>query len=151
MNKIYVAAPVCEQMRARWVADLLKDEGAEITSSWLYAPEIGYGKDSEERLKIMAERDLVEISNSDIFLQLSLPGSPGGMHVELGYAMAFRKRIFVVGFRQHVFHRHPDLSTIFIETQADFRDAAMNIVRKIVCSFHYINSPSIQNLVREID
>lgn len=58
----------------------------------------------------LAERDLFEIDSAPNFIQLTqhCEVSRGGMHVELGYALARGKRIVIVGPRVTIFHHMPN-------------------------------------------
>jgi nucleoside 2-deoxyribosyltransferase len=104
---VYIAAR--SQARARAASASLKDAGHTIVSSWV--TDNNYGSDSTpSALEFAAVLDEREIQSCDALVCLSDPDGefvPGGKHVELGIALALRKKVFVCGRRENVFHYHP--------------------------------------------
>ncbi len=71
---------------------------------------------SKERLREVASLDLNGVSEAD-FVVVLLPGGHG-THLELGFAIAKEKKVFLhsedpmifeLGSQTNVFYRHPDL------------------------------------------
>lgn len=127
--KVYLAAPFARQAEMRKYADELAGFGIKVTSRWLHEGESL--NDRGEVIKqsipdhIAAQHDLEDIDRADVMIQfteppakLSLAGwkgfttqyNPrGGRHVELGYALAKGKEVFVIGYRENIFHSLPQV------------------------------------------
>jgi hypothetical protein len=102
---VYVSAPCTIQETAKHAAKWLRKEGYDVTSTW-HDVMSGYDKDkSDQELADCAARDIREMSEADIFLQLTEePSITGGSNVELGLAMATDMDIYVIGPKRNVFH-----------------------------------------------
>lgn len=119
--KIYIAARYGRRDEANSVAFHLRENGHEITSTWInqVEDEMGY-TESEGTTMGMAIKDLDEIRDADAIVALSEvdtnPWGRGGRHVEFGYAIGLEKRIYVVGPMENLFHYLPQVvvtDTIF--------------------------------------
>ena len=105
---IYVAAPYPEGPYAKAVAAQLAALGHTITSDWFLRNQDtrALAEIDPEQLEFEADRDLVQVANSDVFLLLNLPGGFGGKEVETGYAIAVGALVIVVGERTNIFHHY---------------------------------------------
>lgn len=106
MTTIYIAAPWANRATARVVRDELRTLGHEVTSSWLdEAGDAGSVPSDPEAGRAAATTDFLDIDRAALFLVLTDPRPIGaGHHVELGYALAHRKHIVVVGLIKSTFH-----------------------------------------------
>lgn len=103
--KIYVAAPWDYRETARQAGQTLSEAGFRVVSTWWYREDQGsqhYGPD--------AAADLDELQKADVLIVLNLCISEGKA-VELGYALAQKKMVIVVGERSRVniFHYLPQV------------------------------------------
>lgn len=105
--KIYLAARFSRLDEMRKYADELKEDGHEITSSWNYGGEEGL------TFTDIALLDVKDVLSADAVVSFTEPyGSSnvgGGRHVELGIAIATKKKLFIVGEREQVFHWWPTI------------------------------------------
>lgn len=95
--KIYTAATFQEQNRIRRNKEVLFTLGHSVVSTWLEEQIKPAGMTDEEFGRKMAMKDLQEISTADCFiLDLDNPSKTMGKMVELGFALAKHKLIYVV-------------------------------------------------------
>jgi len=114
MSKVYLAAPFARQAEMRKIREQLHGLDCYVTSRWLDERESPL-KPPEQA----AYHDLADIAACDTFIQFTNPPANkhypdglymseynprGGMHVEFGYALARGKEIWVVGYRENIFH-----------------------------------------------
>lgn len=105
--RAYISAPYELKDDACEIRDFLADEGILALCGWvLMKDELSH---AETRDALFT--DLTDIDKADIFVQLN-PSEwryrgTGGRHVELGYAIAKAKYIFVIGESTNIFHEHP--------------------------------------------
>ena len=98
--KLYTAATFAEQARIRANKEALLQLGHTITSTWLeeslfVRPE-GMPEDVFERK--MAIKDLQEVAMADcLILDVENPSRTAGKMVEVGFALAKHKLVYVVG------------------------------------------------------
>lgn len=112
--KIYLASRYSRRDQMRELAAELTRMGHEITSRWLETewvnrPGDGAAAPPEYREKYAAI-DMEDVRAADCvvnFTEAPGDGSRGGRHVELGLAVAWGKRIIVVGHRENLFHHLP--------------------------------------------
>lgn len=102
---VYLAArfPRRADMLAR--AGELHADGHVVTSRWVWGDE---GLTDAQR----AQDDIHDLSRAEVVVSFTEPPevySTGGRHVELGLALALRKRVVVVGHRENVFHHLPQI------------------------------------------
>jgi hypothetical protein len=119
MNKIYLASQYGRKDELKTYRDIFQARGYTITSRWLDET----GKDSnsgsrdhfiaDKQYAINADRDENDISDSDYFVLFTeepygkkYPGT-GGRHYETGYAKSLGLKLFVVGWRENIFHHLP--------------------------------------------
>lgn len=105
--KIYLAARFSRIDEMRKYADELKEDGHEITASWVYGGEEGL------TFTDIANLDINDVHRSDAVVSFTEPyGSVnpgGGRHTEFGLGIAFGKNLYLVGEREQVFHWHPSV------------------------------------------
>jgi hypothetical protein len=110
---IYVAGH--EQLACRYVASRLKQDGFQVTSTWLEKPfcstdtkvilEPGYTQDE------VADRDAFEVLNSNGLVLVNIgEAGPGGKFIETGIAIGTGKRVFLLGERTNLLLFHPLVS-----------------------------------------
>jgi hypothetical protein len=125
--KIYLAARYSRRDEMRNLASELVRLGHFITSRWILGThEIGPGgsirADDRQRTEF-AIIDYADVMKADAVISFTEPPDPGsgrnrgGRHVEFGIAIAARKRVIVVGYRENVFHHLPLVE--FYESQWD--------------------------------
>jgi len=120
----YVAARWDDRDDALLIKKLLEEHGIRVTSTWL-TPHDNQSMDAlkargpYEVVKEARERaikDFEDIDESDfIFVYSPRKGfrnATGGKHVELGYAMAKGKVVFLMGERENIFHYHPTVRVV---------------------------------------
>jgi hypothetical protein len=113
--RIYVAAAFQRQDEMRGVRDVLQALGHEVTSRWLDETATGpEGLSSLPDPAVGAPYALVDIedlaaADTVISFTYEADSGRGGRHVEFGLAIAYGKRIILVGPRQHVFHCLPQV------------------------------------------
>lgn len=112
--KFYVATTLTNSKNHNFIRDELKQKGHEISYDWTKHGSVQLV--SIERLQEVAIIELSSISSSD-FVVVLLPGGKG-THIELGYAIASKKRIFVhsedpsvfkLGPQTNAFYHHPNV------------------------------------------
>jgi hypothetical protein len=87
-----------------------------VTSRWLSVA----ARDSHPVLTEDEWRELAVIDQEDVlaadtlvcFAETPGEGGNGGRHVELGMALALGKQVIVVGRREHIFHRLPEVTVV---------------------------------------
>ena len=95
--KIYTAASFSEQNRIRQYKEPLFHLGHSVLSTWLDEQVKPAGMSDEQFGKKMAAKDLQEIAAADCFiLDLEAPSQTMGKMVELGFALAKHKLIYIV-------------------------------------------------------
>lgn len=82
--------------------EIFRRAGFEVTSRWLD------GLEDRAQWGKCAERDLADVDAADVVIIYALPGSTvtAGRHVELGYAIAKKKIIILIGPAENIFHYH---------------------------------------------
>jgi nucleoside 2-deoxyribosyltransferase len=106
-RRVYIAGLFDSQERLRVQRDAMIAMGYIVTSSWLEeSPDTAFTTD---KWADYAERDLAEVEDSHFIVVDTLDVTPrGGREVEMGYAMALNKPVFVVGPMRNVFHHIAD-------------------------------------------
>jgi hypothetical protein len=93
----------------------LEHFGHQVTSRWIRGEhEIHEGCDSAEFNRKFAAEDYVDLRIAHTMIAFTEEPSVksrgrGGRHVELGLALAWGKRILLVGPRENVFHWRPEI------------------------------------------
>jgi hypothetical protein len=115
--KIYLASQYSRREEMLCVRTALQLMGHVVTARWLETewadrPDQSSACPQEYREKY-AVIDAEDVSRSELVISFTeLPGLPGdgsrgGRHVEFGIAYALGKRLFVVGYRENLFHHLP--------------------------------------------
>jgi hypothetical protein len=103
--KIYLAARFTRIDEMRGYADELKEDGHEITASWVYGGEEGL------TFSDIASLDIADVLRCDTLVKFTEPyGTPvpgGGRHSEWGVALATKKALYLVGPKEQVFDWYP--------------------------------------------
>lgn len=103
--KVYIAAPYPWRDSAIHVMRQLVDVGVQVTSTWLVV--------QEEMADASARVDLADVARADVLIAINPPGweeqGTGGRHVELGYALALKRPVVLVGQPSNVFHYLDDI------------------------------------------
>lgn len=122
---IYLCSSYTRMVEMRGYADALAEMGHTITSSWVYNaddPGAALSPEDHGEHEDAAMKGLAEINRSDVVICFTEgPGSRlsrGGRHVEMGYAIARKIEILVIGYRENLFCYLPQIH--FAE---DFRSA----------------------------
>lgn len=115
MSKIYLAARYSRHPEMQVVAQLLREMGHAVTARWIQGGhEITKEGSTEaahaERIRFATE-DTEDLESAEIVVCFTeeprKTATRGGRHVEFGMALALRKRLVVVGWRETVFHCLP--------------------------------------------
>jgi hypothetical protein len=112
--KIYLASRYSRRVQMRDLAEELRRMGHEVATRWLDTewanrPDQSSAAPPEYREKY-ALIDLEDVRAADWvinFTEAPGDGSRGGRHVEFGLAVAWGKRVIVVGHRENLFHHLP--------------------------------------------
>lgn len=112
--KIYIAAK--DKAFSSALGSLLETNGHTILSSSSDPAPV-----TDEDKESSALSHISSIQDSDVFVLVSGPVTKGARHVATGLALAFGKRIFVLGTRENMFHWHP--SVTLCATAKDLVDA----------------------------
>jgi len=107
---IYLAARFARWPEIAAKARELEAQGHTITSRWhngSHTAKFPYDRTAHsEQLATFAVEDLEDIDHADALVLFTEHGQHqgGSRHVEAGYAIATKKRIFIVGPRENVFY-----------------------------------------------
>ena len=133
---IYLAARYSRRQELCQYRNALEALGHLVTSRWLNGShqissagvpidetgealiEAGSSPDADKLRREFVEEDLSDVSNAEVMISFTeIPRSNhsrGGRHVEFGLAVAMKKVVFVVGYRENLFHYLPEV--IFCDT-----------------------------------
>ena len=96
--KIYTAASFVEQKRIREMKEQLIQRGHTVLSTWLEDAVRPEGMTEEQFELKMAIKDLQEVAAADcVILDTASPSKTAGKMVEVGFALAKHKLLYVVG------------------------------------------------------
>lgn len=96
--KIYTAASFVEQARIRAMKETLIQMGHSVLSTWLEEQVRPDGISEAQFERKMAMKDLQEVAAADcIILDTASPSKTSGKMIEVGFALAKHKLIYVVG------------------------------------------------------
>ena len=113
--RIYLCARYSRRDQMRMVRTILGDAGHEVISRWLDTdwepaePRSSSAAPPEYREKY-ALIDMEDVESCDAILTITEAPDGcgrGGRHVEFGMAVAWGKKLFVIGYRENVFHHLP--------------------------------------------
>lgn len=98
------------------VRKALVKNGIHVTSRWLLEGGVlktNIVENEREGSIHVLTNDIEDINIADAVVVFSpkkaFGNSTGGRHVEFGYALGTRKTLILVGFRENVFHWHPNV------------------------------------------
>jgi nucleoside 2-deoxyribosyltransferase len=104
MTRCYITAPYPIRADAKAAMLVLADAGIGCTARWITQD------DSAQLSHAWAQADLDDVRAADVLVALNPPefanAGTGGRHVELGYALALGKALYLVGERTNIFHYH---------------------------------------------
>lgn len=133
MKSVYLSARFERREELQEYQRELETLGIQVIARWLEVePPSGTRGLSEDELQELAELDLEDVSRADGFVCFSDPaGARDGAarHVEFGIAVAMGKPIVVVGCREHLFHRLPEISVV-----EDWGDALRLLLNQQACA-----------------
>lgn len=109
--KIYLASRYARRSELNGYAGILENLGHVITSNWLMGHHVILEdlpqKERIEKSAKFAQEDLDGIENCELFVLFTdepeKVWKAGGMFVELGYALALKKKVVIVGKEENVF------------------------------------------------
>jgi hypothetical protein len=117
IRKVYLAARYSRHNEMQGVRDVLSAlYGIETTARWIdcHTDVVGDFTSSftveflnqyPEKCAPLGQHDVDDLMAADTVISFtSNDGGKGGRHVEFGMAVALRKRLIVIGPREHVFH-----------------------------------------------
>lgn len=117
--KIYLASRYSRRDQMREVAKRMEGAGHEVTSRWLQTEWVNRPNSSSasppEYRGQYASIDMEDVRAADCvvnFTEAPGDGSRGGRHVEFGLALAWGKRLIVLGYRENLFHNHPSVEFV---------------------------------------
>lgn len=111
--KVYIAASFKNREGAKAWKDGLEAKGMTITSRWIENHLEDLDPLTDVQRAQEAVHDLEDIDAADVLLFLNTPEIPstsGGQHLEMGYALAKGKPVYLVGPQTSVFHFHPGIT-----------------------------------------
>ncbi len=105
---IYIASKYPNKHNVAELAEHIESWNHTIVSSWHTegcAPNVELSEIPDSELRNIAERDISELTTADLLLVYTheCGVSRGGMWVEMGYAIASDKRVFILGHPITVF------------------------------------------------
>ncbi len=120
--KIYTAASFVEQVRIRAMKERLIQLGHSVLSTWLEEQVRPEGVTEVDFERKMAMKDLQEVAAADcVILDTNSPTKTSGKMIEVGFALAKHKLIYVVGpeikhgIFLHLADRHfPNWDALFV-------------------------------------
>lgn len=111
--RVYVAAPWSWQARTRRKAVELREMGYDCSPAWLEEDDASIENQTAGWERHRALVDIHQIGMANILIAFTCgPGkgpARGGRHVELGLALAWGKRVIVVGPRENIFCHLPEV------------------------------------------
>lgn len=110
--RVYVAARWNRKLEMAGIAQLLRNDGHEVTARWVDDGEKGLSRESN------ALMDMGDLAAADVLLTFTENkgsfNTGGGRHTEFGMAYVLGKKCVVVGDREQIFHHLPGV-TVFPE------------------------------------
>lgn len=114
--KIYLASNYADHPRMRIIKEVLGQQNIKVTSRWINGEHAHLeGGTHQEMNARFAREDLEDLESAEVVVVFNEPGprsSRGGKHLELGYALAIKKRIILIGQPSNVFHYLPEIEII---------------------------------------
>ena len=115
MNSVYLSARFERRDELNQYRLELEALGLKVTSRWLETDPPPGRRLTEEEWQALAAVDCEDVQRATWFIGFSDPPElRHGMarHVEYGMAVALGRRVIVVGEREHIFHRLPDVAVV---------------------------------------
>ena len=115
VTSVYLAGRYGRKQELRERGRELEALGIEVTSGWLSSAVASLSGLSEAEWREIALLDREDVRRADLLVLFAEPpgdGGSGGRHVEFGMALAWSKPVVVVGRREHVFHRLPEVTVV---------------------------------------
>lgn len=112
MSAIYLAARFSRKRELQGYARRLADLGVNVTSRWLRDGAHEWTGTPDHLIPHVAQaafagEDLEDVATADAFVlfteEVNRHGTRGGRMVELGYALALKKNVAIIGPRENVF------------------------------------------------
>ena len=109
--RVYLAARYRRREELRRRAGELAALGHEITSRWIRGGHSASGDLDDPLWAEYARDDFEDVAAADAVVCFLEPngGGSGGRHAEFGMALAWGKRVIVVGEPEHLFHTLPSV------------------------------------------
>lgn len=93
--KVYIAASYTRYEEAKKLGEKLEEKEFEVISNW---HSIDRPTKPDYNSATQAIRDIFEVEHCDLFIELiGDKGSQGGRHCELGMALAWNKKVLLIG------------------------------------------------------
>lgn len=105
---IYLAASFPNKEKLRTVNKYLLNRGVKVICRWLDNKLYGLNKKD-------AIQDYEDVESSDVIIVFSDGGqqlSKGGRHTILGLALGWKKKIYLFGPKEQLFHYHPSVNQV---------------------------------------
>jgi nucleoside 2-deoxyribosyltransferase len=109
--KIYLAAQYHRKDEIAIYAQMLREAGLEVVSTWTdekYSPTVQLSEVTDGDLREIAERDFNEVLRSDVVILFTVSDQEwtrrNGRMVEFGVGLARDKRMIACGPRENIFH-----------------------------------------------
>lgn len=119
---VYIASAFEEQQTCRIIRDTLSVFDIYCSSSWLSTESALTRTVTDADRYQRATQDLIDIATADVLVAYNpsdyARSGTGGRHVELGYAVAKRMPVVLIGARTNVFHYLP--SVRYVRTPIDY-------------------------------
>jgi hypothetical protein len=116
MRSVYFAARYSRLEELNSYRGELEALGIEVTSRWLRTQRRGsnanYSEDEWRDLALIDQEDVLAADVMLFFAEEPGDGGNGGRHVELGMALALGKDVVLVGRRENIFHRLPEVTVV---------------------------------------
>jgi len=114
VTSVYIAAPFHRRAEMASIAAELRACGLEVVSRWHDEDTPIEAELVSERARELAERDISDINIADTFVVFTEPLASqfehrSGHHIETGIALAWDKRVLLVGHKRNVFHDLPEV------------------------------------------
>jgi hypothetical protein len=116
MRSVYFAARYARLPELNRCRAELEALGFEVTSRWLTVaarePGADYNEEEWRTLAIIDQEDVLAADTVVCFAEEQGAGGNGGRHIEVGMALALGKQVILVGRREHIFHRLPEVTVV---------------------------------------
>jgi hypothetical protein len=116
MRTVYFAARFARLAELNRYRAELEALGFEVTSRWLTVaarePSAIHNEDEWRRLAVIDQEDVLAADTLVCFTEEPGEGGSGGRHFEVGMALALGRQVIVVGRREHIFHRLPEMTVV---------------------------------------